>query len=205
MTIYRALGGVNRTVKQQYRGVGGVNREVKEQYRGVGGVNRKVFSADTFLYNQGDSQTALTGGWEKEYYRTNSGAGTLSLDASYMTVVCNAISSNGQIVVIGTLNKIDVTRYRSMAVTFDVVTQSGGVGTDYFFAIVNSKLTAGTTIPIATPVASGVLPTNTVTRTDAEIAVDISSISGSYYVVLESYSSTSAQSTIRIKSIKLNI
>ncbi|MBN7773155.1 LamG-like jellyroll fold domain-containing protein [Clostridium aminobutyricum] len=49
MTIYRGVGGVNRTVKQQFRGVSGVNREIKEQHRGVDGINRNVFSSNVDL------------------------------------------------------------------------------------------------------------------------------------------------------------
>lgn len=42
---WRAVGGVNRKVKEWYRSVGGVNQKIKKVYRGVNGVNREVFTS----------------------------------------------------------------------------------------------------------------------------------------------------------------
>ncbi|QHI71455.1 hypothetical protein [Aminipila terrae] len=204
MTIYRGVGGVNREIKQQFRGISGVNREIKEQYRSVGGVNRKVFKKWAGeLYDAGNTYIDKTGGWGL-YYVRHSEVGSLALDTSYMTLVSNWYSSgsDGNEIEIGTANKVDVTAFNSLSVTFDAVVQSGR--TDFGFALLNSKdVGAGTTIAKITPVKLAYISDNTTVRTITMI-LDISAITGQYYLGFESYAALNSQSTIYIKTIKLS-
>lgn len=60
---YIGVGGVARAVKKHYIGIGGVARELRSGYIGVGGVARQFFQRILHVYNAGDLCTAISGGW----------------------------------------------------------------------------------------------------------------------------------------------
>ena len=83
---WRAVGGVNRKVKEWYRAVGGVNQKIKKVYRGVSGVNREVF----------------TSGIDVKYTITHEGSGTSQItwsggESTFNFLPSDQTQSNGTI------------------------------------------------------------------------------------------------------------
>jgi len=71
----------------------------------------------TYLYNQGDECTSLTGGWIRKY--NYDGTGTLTKNATNMQLTCYRRASYGYgLISICTNNKIDLTNYSSLNIEF---------------------------------------------------------------------------------------
>ena len=117
------------------------------------------------LYDNGDECTAKTGGWSAY---TN--GGTLTKNATELVLNSN---SYGNHLVVGTVNKIDLTDYNEIAFTVDTATfvnSSGyysiGIGSDK----TNNWHVDATTVWYSDSVKTGV------------ISLDVSDYSGEYYV-----------------------
>lgn len=130
-------------------------------------------TAIIYLYNAGDKCTAVTGGW------TSSGYSYASRDVvapvfgtSTMKVQCTQHTSAGQVAIGGTANKIDLTNVDKIVINITAVTNSAA------FIISTSKA-----IPSSPTKTTAISATGTVT-------VDVSSLTGSYYLAIRAISST---------------
>lgn len=176
----------NYEVTSVTRSFSGVNRNIKQINRSYSGVNRLVFGdGGTYIYNAGDENIPLTGGW-------------IAQDDNYSTVVKNADnlactqgwsgSSMGQgMFYLNTT--IDLTNYSSIIVDAEVtgVFSSGGAYRPAF--LIGTSVKGQETLPYPFP--------NMVTARQ-EYAIDISAITGAKYLTTEWYGSTG-----KVYSVKL--
>lgn len=168
---FNALKKNNMTVYptgcKQYESGAWVNQTAKT-YQGEKWVNWLVY-----LYNRGDVVSSLTGGWE---VLKNCG-GTATLDANAININITGTSSDDTYCCICTKNKVDVTKYSKMKINPEWQTE----GTSQRW----------TTFGLFTAKPSSFSETNDSVagiflNRDQSVAnateIDLSSVSGSYYV-----------------------
>lgn len=115
----------------------------------------------TYLFNNGDTCDAITGGW-------NTGAtsaGSASISGQQISIVASAEKTFS----CGPKNKIDVSEYKALSVTVDSI--GNGSLSVYLYAT-----------SIGNPAAK------VITRTTGTVSLDISSVSGANTVMLSFYS-----------------
>lgn len=128
----------------------------------------------TYLFNNGDTCDAITGGW-------NTGAtsaGSASISGQQISIVASAEKTFS----CGPKNKIDVSEYKALSVTVDSI--GNGSLSVYLYAT-----------SIGNPAAK------VITRTTGTVSLDISSVSGANTVMLSFYSEKGA--TVKVSEVSL--
>lgn len=115
----------------------------------------------TYLFNNGDTCDAITGGWGIG----STSSGSASISGQQISITVNAEKGFS----CGTKNKIDVSEYEALSVTVDSI--GGGSLSIYLYAT-----------SISNPAAQ------VVTQTTGTVSLDISSVSGANTVMLFFYS-----------------
>ena len=115
----------------------------------------------TYLFNNGDTCDAITGGWGIG----GTSSGSASISGQQIIIIANAEKSFS----CGTKNKIDVSEYEALSVTVDSI--GGGSLSIYLYATSTSNPAAIVT-----------------TQTTGTVSLDISSVSGANTVMLSFYS-----------------
>lgn len=129
-------------------------------------------TAIIYLYNAGDKCTSITGGWTSSGYSYDSRSVVAPVfGTSTMKVQCTSHDPE-QVAIGGTANKIDLTNVDKIVLNVTAVTNSAT------FIISTSKA-----IPSSPTKSTSITATGTVT-------VDVSSLTGSYYLALRAISST---------------
>lgn len=161
------IGGVNKSLSGGIITIGGVNKSLSAGYAGIAGVNRNVFDTKTYLYNNGDECTALTGGW-----------GVWCPYGSIVSFTRNAsnfvffIAKNKGVGGFCTTNTINTTGYSKLCMKYSIIApqaKSFGMAT----AKDSFKFVSGMYIDLP---SSGTMITSTVNFTGTN---------GSYYVSSE--------------------
>lgn len=133
----------------------------------------------TYLYNKGDSCTSVTGGWAvtDRYYQSKRRKPTLTLGSSTMTVdnSVSAVNKNFENGCVETNNAIDLTDYSTL--TF--VISSAAFSPDYYGAYAEARLGVA-----QDGSGSFSFSAHKTTSTSGTFTVDVSSLSGSYVVVI---------------------
>ena len=128
----------------------------------------------TYLFNNGDTCDAITGGW-------NTGAtsaGSASISGQQISIVASAEKTFS----CGPKNKIDVSEYKALSVTVDSI--GNGSLSVYLYAT-----------SIGNPAAK------VITRTTGTVSLDISSVSGANTVMLSFYSEKGG--TVKVSEVSL--
>ena len=115
----------------------------------------------TYLFNNGDTCDAITGGWGIG----STSAGSASISGQQISIIANAEKSFS----CGTKNKIDVSEYEALSVTVDSI--GGGSLSIYLYVTSTSNPAAQVT-----------------TQTTGTVSLDISSVYGANTVMLMFYS-----------------
>lgn len=112
----------------------------------------------TYLFKDGETYDSLTGGWQ----------GTVNTEKQALQLTANA----GKTANVWTQNKVDLTDYSSVSVKTD------------------SNVVIGLSIIIASAIGStsGQVATANISGTESELSLDISAITGEYFVWLSAYS-----------------
>ena len=185
---------VNVPIVSQYRGLSGVNRTIKSQYRGYSGVNRLVFGkAPYMLIADGIMQNGktLAAGYESS---TNLLA-TISYPAGYVNVA-GYNNYRGGVYVTGA---IDLTDYSVLGVELEY---TKGNSDSAFHGLGNCSVSVQTSSPLGglgnslgatTKFLAEITEEATVPR--MTVSVDISSLSGNYYLDLLYWNSVYALSS----------
>lgn len=134
----------------------------------------------TYLYNQGDENQDLTGGWGTVVVSKSDWSSTGVTATKYaakMEAVCSgATGDTNNRAVFQTANKIDVTDYSVLSAEVSL----SGYYSHAMLALTSTKYTSSNSV---TPVSSG----NTATKGNSTITKDVSALTGSYYVVVSLY------------------
>lgn len=136
----------------------------------------------TYLYNAGDECTAVTGGWVTREGSSYYGTGTVTKNANSIKVA----ASNVQLAYASTANLIDLTDARTVFV--DVSAYSIGGSGSIRLHIVQSGFEWTTAATAATLVLT----------TTGVFALDVSGLSGKYYVAISAFADTSSDSASAI-------
>lgn len=112
----------------------------------------------TYLFKDGETYDSLTGGWQ----------GTVNAEKQALQLTANA----GKTASVWTQNKVDLTDYSSVSVKSD------------------SNVIIGLSIIIASAIGStsGQVATANISGAESELSLDISAITGEYFVWLSAYS-----------------
>lgn len=140
-----------------------------------GQVESVKLSYNLYLYNQGDLCTSITGGWTKRYYSDSNPLvvdyQTKQIKYATSTTGSAAYSSGG----IRPNNRIDVTGYATLNIKFNSLSISSGAGK---YALVLRTSDSNDPTTGAELRAYG----NTASSSPFVFKLDISSVSGEYYV-----------------------
>ena len=141
-----------------------------------------TLSYELMLYDRGNQYTAVTGGWELAYKKHggSAGTGTVSFGASSATITPASYTSTSM----ATVNKINLDNVKTLNVTLDryddntaaVIVNSSQQNPDLNYEAGN--YTVYKSIP-----SGGASSTSKYSGT---VSLDVSSLSGSYYIVIGS-------------------
>lgn len=136
-----------------------------------------------FLFDNGVDNTSVTGGWSTEdwtynsYVDNNSSSARIEDTYLYAKVTSNAYAFGA----IGTVNKINVTNYNTLHITIDYIGGGGGV------FLTETKGVSGDNVNYYHHPAGAVVENGTAT-------LDLSGLSGEYYVVVIAVGSSTVTS-----------
>lgn len=124
-----------------------------------------------YLYNNGDLRTAVTGGWSYAAFLSTSNYSAGTLDTAYNGTTCylSASGQNRQISAV-TVNKIDVTDYNALRIEVSDYTFAGSGYRE--LDLVSSRGN------VSSPAAQVNIDST------GTFSIDVSSITGSYYIGL---------------------
>ena len=123
------------------------------------------------LYDSGDEYTDITGGWSGFACNSGTSIGTITKNSSSIYIKSNG-SKGAQSIAAAPANKIDITDISTLKVnvtSFNVQSENRS-----YFVLSSSRDTSSTSNSAATKEITGT----------GEIALDVSSLSGSYYVIV---------------------
>ena len=146
-----------------------------------------TLSYETYYYNKGDKCTDVTGGWAK----TGTG-GSLTFNSASMTLVANSYQNVADA---STTNKVDLTNIKTLyfsvksATSYDTqgYPRVGVAATNAPKSSDSSQWTASKTLS-----ASSAFTT---------VSIDVSSLTGSYYIVVGGFQGDAGPATIEIQDI----
>ena len=182
---YIGVEGVARKVNAQYIGVGGVAKKVKSGYIGVGGVARRFFGGVyPILYDVGNEYTDTTGGWAANALKAWSGCKTTAPTKASDYIELGITTSAGQegISNCGTVNAIDLTGFNKLCVNVSYV--NNATITQNKNNVECMLYSADAAKPFDT-----LLYTKKIDKmlTVKSYTLDISDLSGEFYIVLNGY------------------
>lgn len=181
---------MNVEIAKVYRSYSGVNRDINQISRSYSGVNREVFRDGIYLYNAGNENVPLTGGWASWVNNTLYTGVVLTKNADNLECAkCWEIASVGEGMFYST-NAIDITNYSRIIVDAEV-TALYSAGAAY-----RPSLFIGTSVREYQALLYQ-FP-NAVTARQ-EYTVDISAITGGKYLSLEWYGATGRVYSLRLE------
>ena len=167
-----------------------------------------------YLYNAGDENTSLTGGWSAKGWTWNSyfvaGAPTVEKGTSVMTIRLANIAGTDSASISGVVhiaNDIDLTNYKVLTALFTTLTLAGTMSaspqTPVSLCVLKRSSTtylsdSAARVNCAAFSAAG-------SKSSQTLTVDVSSLSGSYdiAIALWPYSESSLTMTAVLSSVKL--
>lgn len=141
----------------------------------------------TYLYNNGDECTDITGGWYSFNWLTERGTGSVTKNADSVTLTCTKNTA----IEYGTVNKINLSAYSKIELKASDYTQ----GTSRILLCVRNV--TGTGISDTGLVANQAIQADTV-------SLDVSGLSGEYYVSVRAYSGSDS-GTITVTFDEINL
>lgn len=148
----------------------------------------------TYLYNNGDECADLTGGWEEK--ATDSNEKGITKGANKITVSVSRTSGNHQGSIAGTKNMVDLANVKTLRVTVADYSNSSGNANFCRIGVTNTGFNSENTIA-AYKVVSG----------NGTVELDVSSLSGSYYIffgIQTRWVSDYTTTTYSVTSVGLN-
>lgn len=146
-----------------------------------------TLSYETYYYNKGDKCTDVTGGWAK----TGTG-GSLTFNTASMTLVANSYQN---VVDASTTNKVDLTNIKTLYFSVKSATTYGTQGYPRVGV-------AATNNPKSSDSSQwAVSKTLSASSAFTTVSIDVSSLTGSYYIVVGGYQGDAGPATIEIQSI----
>ena len=137
----------------------------------TGQVESVKLSYDLILYDSGDEYSDITGGWSGFACYSGTSKGTFTKNSSSIYIKSNG-SKGAQSIAAAPANKIDITDISTLKVNVT----SFNVQSEYraYFVLSSSRDTSSTSNSVATKEIKGT----------GETALDVSGLSGSYYVLV---------------------
>ena len=154
-----------------------------------------VYNSNLYLYNVGDENTSLTGGWVKTETDWSLNVGTITKNAANIALYAAATKA----ATCGVANTIDFTNYSKINLLCDITTTNANGSSAYIWIRTNKtgyqagSLLAGVEFVI-----------NATSLTDKLITLDISSINQSAYAMVRNFSYTRA-TTVSVKQVWLEV
>ena len=146
-----------------------------------------TLSYETYYYNKGDKCTSVTGGWSK----TGTG-GSLTFNSASMTLVADSYQNATDA---STTNKVSHANIKTLYFSVKSATTYGTQG--------SPRIGVATTNNPKSNVASEWATSKTLSAssTFTTVSIDVSSLTGSYYIVVGGYQGDAGPATIEIQSI----
>ena len=146
-----------------------------------------TMSYATYYYNKGDKCTAVTGGWAK----TGTG-GSLTFNSASMTLVADSYQN---VVDASTTNKVDLTNIKTLYFSVKSATTYGTQG--------NPRVGVATTNNPKSNDATQWSASKTLSASSSftTVSIDVSSLTGSYYIVAGGFNGDAGPATIEIQAI----
>lgn len=141
----------------------------------------------TYYYNKGDKCTAVTGGWSK----TGTG-GSLTFNSASMTLVANSAQN---LTDASTTNKVSLANIKTLYFSVKSATTYGTQG--------NPRVGVATTNNPKSNDASQWSASKTLSASSSftTVSIDVSSMTGSYYIVAGGFNGDAGPATIEIQAI----
>lgn len=142
---------------------------------------------ETYYYNRGDKCTAVTGGWSK----TGTG-GSLTFGSASMTLVANSFQNPTDA---STTNKVSLANIKTLYFSVKSATTYGTAG--------SPRVGVATTNNPKSNDASQWSASKTLSASSAftTVSIDVSGLTGSYYIVAGGFNGDSGTATIEIQAI----
>lgn len=146
-----------------------------------------TLSYATYYYNKGDKCTAVTGGWAK----TGTG-GSLTFNTASMTLVANSYQNPTDA---STTNKVSLANIKTLYFSVKSATTYGTQG--------YPRIGVATTNNPKSSDSSQWSASKTLSASSAftTVSIDVSSLTGSYYIVVGGFSGDSGSATIEVQDI----
>lgn len=146
-----------------------------------------TLSYATYYYNKGDPCTAVTGGWAK-----TGTDGSLTFNTASMTLVADSYQN---VVDASTTNKVDLTNIKTLYFSVKSATTYGTQGYPRVgVATANNPKSSDATKWTASKTLSASSAFQTV-------SIDVSSLTGSYYIVVGGFQGDSGPATIEVQDV----
>lgn len=146
-----------------------------------------TLSYETYYYNKGDKCTSVTGGWSK----TGTG-GSLTFNTASMTLVANSYQNVADA---STTNKVGLTNIKTLYFSVKSATAYDRQGYPRVGV-------AATNDPKSSDSSQwAVSKTLSASSAFQTVSIDVSSLTGSYYIVVGGYQGDAGPATIEIQSI----
>lgn len=179
MSISSQIGRLTNNITAAYTALRTKNATIPAQ-ENSDNLAEAILSIGTprrMLFDDGDVCSSVTGGWVK-----TAGAG-VSISFNESDISFDITGSTGRVGGIYTKNKIDLTDYTKIYLKFDYITPRTNNGA-MVFGVTATPYTANSAA-IDFVSAAKVSARVAVPAVDAEYVLDISSLSGSFYVQIE--------------------
>lgn len=164
MAIYDNNGTASTEIGKLYDNNGSANTQIDKVYDNNGTASSLVYEAIPYLYNKGDRCTALTGGWTGSARHS---VGSWSESNGVMSINCYGIT----MMWLHTVNMIDLTNYSKLCI--NVLTST--TGAHQFMGVESSSNYDW----------PNNWPDKYVNTSAGLITLDISGLSGKYYVTVK--------------------
>lgn len=145
-----------------------------------------TLSYETYYYNKGDLHTAVTGGWAK----TGTG-GSLTFNTASMTLVANSFQNATDA---STKNKVDLTNIKTLY--FSVKSE-----TSYAEGYPRVGVATANNPDSSEPTEWAASKTLNASNSFTTVSIDVSSLTGSYYIVVGGYQGDAGPATIEVQDI----
>lgn len=188
--IYTGVSGVARNVTQPYIGVGGVSRQITNGYIGVNGVARQFFNSG-IIFENGAGNITVT---QLNYTSDASKGPHARIDSGNVAIYDPVGTSSSTRICYGfaglyTNNKISLDRYSSIKVTFCGAQLTTYPAKHYMFIKVGDTIDLNRSIEriYRYNYSSSTGEYNWESWEDTTMSLDISSVSGEYYIKVGYY------------------
>ena len=153
-----------------------------------------------YLYNSGDECSAVSGGWTESGYAY--GNTSISKDSNSISISATyGDGGNASGNILYARNKIDITNYNTLCFDIsNVATQGSNIETAI---IVLKNEPDNTTVNFVASMDSTNIAASKIITETGEITLDITSLSGSYYIGIKTYAKEYQTASVTIKSCVL--